>query len=169
MRFAAQAVEAEIEDDLNYRVWHVQKLLDQAARGGDSTAWALSSAMEIVAGQQHARRCRISELQRDELLLAIVRAQLAAIEHLPESYRREQIDIGMRAFAGHVMLWAETRERSTRSTRRSRDALADIDDYARMFRNDLHNIALREEIDLRAQQRHSRSGDQAASQRIHRL
>jgi hypothetical protein len=50
--------------------------------------------------------------QCDELLSAVVRAQLGAIKHLPESYRREQIDAGMQALAGQVMLWAETCERS---------------------------------------------------------
>jgi hypothetical protein len=81
---------------------------------------------------------------------ALVRAQLGAIKHLPESYRREQIDAGMQALAGQVMLWAETSERSSQ---RTRHALADLAAYARMFRNDLHNISLREEIDRRAWER----------------
>jgi hypothetical protein len=56
----------------------------------------------------------------------------------------------MQALAGQVMVWAETRERSTQ---RSRHALADLDAYARMFRNDLHNISMLEEIERRAWQR----------------
>jgi hypothetical protein len=92
----------------------------------------------------------ISEAQRDELLTAVVRAQLGAIEHLPRSYRREQIDAGMQALAGQVMIWAETRERSSQ---RRQHALADLDAYARMFRNDLHNMCLSEEIGRRAAER----------------
>jgi hypothetical protein len=88
--------------------------------------------------------------QCDELLSVVVRAQLSAFRHLPETYRREQIDAGMQALAGQVMLWAETSERSSQ---RTRHALADLDAYARMFRNDLHNISLREEIDRRALER----------------
>jgi hypothetical protein len=138
------------ESVLDYRVWDVQHSLEQAARG-DHTAWALSNAMSSVeAHSRDAKAGPISSAQRDELLAAVIRAQLGAIEHLPKAYRREQIDAGMQALAGQVMLWAETRERSTQ---RSRHALADLDAYARMFRNDLHNISLREEIDRRAWER----------------
>ena len=73
-----------------------------------------------------------------------VRAQLGAIKHLPKSYSRDQIDAGMQALAGQVMVWAEIRERSTQ---RTQHALADLDAYARMFRNDLHNMSMLEEID----------------------
>lgn len=124
--------------------------LEQAARG-DFTAYALSSAMASVA--RHYRNTnlgRISTTQRDELLSAVIRAQLAAIKQLPESYSRDQIDAGMQALAGQVMVWAETPERSTQ---RKQHALADLEAYARMFRNDLHNMSLREEIDQRAWER----------------
>jgi hypothetical protein len=121
--------------------------LEQAARG-DHTAWSLSNAFESVDGHyRDAKAGPISADQCDALLSAVVRAQLGAIEQLPESYRREQIDSGMQALAGQVMLWAETRERSTQ---RTRHALADLDAYARMFRNDLHNMSLAEEIGQRA-------------------
>lgn len=154
MGFAAQAFEIETDpegrsDDLDHRLWHVHHLLQQAAQR-ELTAWALSSAMEIVACHYRAKGDRISVAQRDELLSSVVRAQLSAIEHLPASYRREQIDAGMQAFAGQVMVWAETRQRSTQ---RKQHALADLDAYARMFRNDLHNISLTEEIARRAWER----------------
>jgi hypothetical protein len=92
----------------------------------------------------------ISTAQRDELLSAVVRAQIAAIEQLPKSYSRDQIDAGMQALAGQVMIWAESHERSTQ---RTQHALADLKAYARMFRNDLHNICLSDEIKERAWQR----------------
>jgi predicted nucleic acid-binding protein len=122
--------------------------LEQAARG-HHTAWALSNAMESV--DLHYRKTGpISTAQCDELLSAVVRAQLGAIEHLPKSYSRKQIDRGMQALAGQIMLWAETCDESAR---RAPHVLADLRDYARMFRNDLHNISLREEIDRRAWER----------------
>jgi hypothetical protein len=151
MQSAAQKFEPERptreESELDCRVDRVRYDLEQAARG-DSTAWALSNAMESL--DAHCRDTKdgpISAAQRDELLSAVIRAQLGAIKHLPKAYRRKQIATGMQALAGQVMLWAESRERSAQ---RSQHALADIDAYARMFRNDLHNISLRDEIDRRA-------------------
>ena len=158
MQSAARASEPHFEgeqqtrgqNELDYRVDRVRRDLEQAARG-DFTAWALSNAMSAVeAHYRDAKIGSISSAQRDELLAAVIRAQLGAIEHLPKSYSREQIDAGMQALAGQVMVWAETRERSTQ---RTQHALADLDAYARMFRNDLHNISLREEIDRRDWQR----------------
>jgi hypothetical protein len=100
--------------------------------------------------------------QRDELLSAVVRAQLGAIKHLPKSYSRDQIDAGMQALAAQVMTWAETCERSTQ---RPQHVLSDIDAYARMFRNDLHNISLREEIDRRAWERRDQQIQQLLKRR----
>jgi hypothetical protein len=158
MQSAAKASEPHVETEhqtraesvLDYRVWDVQHSLEQAARG-DHTAWALSNAMSSVADHYRDTKTEpISSAQRDELLSAAVRAQLAAIKYLPKSYSRDQIDAGMQALAGQVMVWAETREISTQ---RPQHVLVDIDAYARMFRNDLHNISLREEIDRRAWER----------------
>jgi len=124
--------------------------LEQAARG-DFTAWALSSATSTISTRYRDKRAGpISPAQRDELLSAVFRAQLGAIKHLPQSYSRDQIAAGMQALAGQVMVWAETPERSSE---RRQHALADLDAYARMFRNDLHNISLREEIDRRGLER----------------
>jgi hypothetical protein len=103
------AHQTRAERDQDSAVDFVLQSLDQADRG-DHTAWALSNAMESIGA-----RCRgtkagpISAAQRDELLSAVARAHLGAIKHLPESYRREQIAIGMEALAAQVMLWAETR------------------------------------------------------------
>lgn len=136
--------------DLHDRVQSASRDLEQAARG-DFTAYALSGAMASVA--RHYRNInlgRISPAQRDELLFAVARAHLAAIEHLPTSYSREQINAGMQALTGQVMVWAESPERSAE---RGQHALADLDAYARMFRNDLHNMSLCEEIEHRAWQR----------------
>ena len=144
---------ARSEDELDYCVEGVCHDLEQAARG-DHTAWALSNAMATVdAHHQNTKVGPISAVQRDKLLFSVIRAQLGAIEHLPKSYNRKQIDRGMQALAGQIMLWAETREESAR---RPPHVLADLRDYARMFRNDLHNISIREEIDRRAWERRER-------------
>ncbi len=151
-RFEAEQ-QTRAESDLDYRVDRIRCDLEQAARG-EFTAWALSDAMASVdAHKQSVTIGPISPVQRDKLLSAVIRAQLGAIKHLPKSYSRKQIDAGMQALAGQVMVWAETRERSAQ---RPQHVLADIDAYARMFRNDLHNISLREEIDRRAWQRRDR-------------
>ena len=152
MRSAAQAVKQErrtrTEADLGYRVGRILDELAHVARG-NFPAYALSNAMESVANN-YRKIERISTAQRDELLSAVIRAQLGAINHLPESYSRDQIDAGMQALAGQVMVWAESLE--TSSLRR-RHALVDLDAYARMFRNDLHNISLVQEIERRAWER----------------
>jgi hypothetical protein len=145
MLSAAQAFEPTQQTRIVDSVWCS---LEQAASGAH-TAWALSNAMESVATHYRAGPT-ISAAQLDELLPAVIRAQLGAIKHLPASYSRDQIDAGMQALAGQVMVWAETGE--TSSLRR-RHALADLDAYARMFRNDLHNISLVDEIDRRAWER----------------
>ncbi len=156
MRSAAQGLgqgrRTRAEADLGYRVDRIFDDLAQAARG-DHTACALSNAAESIAAHYRDAAGPISAAQRDELLTAVIRAQLGAIEHLPASYSRDQIDAGMQALAGQVMVWAETRERSTQ---RKQHALADLDAYARMFRNDMHNVSLCEEIERRAWARRER-------------
>ncbi len=160
MQSAAKAPDPHFETEqhsrggeLDYRVDRVRRDLEQAARG-DFTAWALSNAMAAVdAHYRDGKTGPISSEQREELLAAVVRAQLGAITHLPKSYSREQIDAGMQALAGQVMVWAKTPERSTQ---RTQHALADLDAYARMFRNDLHNMSMLEEIERRAWERRDR-------------
>jgi hypothetical protein len=153
MRSATRAFkQTRPESALEQIVDSVLQSLEQAARG-DHAAWSLSNALESVDAHYRDAAGPISAAQCDELLTAVVRAQLGAMEHLPASYSRDQIDAGMQALAGQVMLWAETRERSTR---RKQHALSDLDAYARMFRNDMHNISLCEEIDRRAWERRER-------------
>jgi hypothetical protein len=151
MRSAAQALKpgrgTRAKSHLDDVVDFAWCSLEQAARG-DFMAWALSNALETISAHYRDKKTGpISTAQRDELLSAVIRAQLGAIAHLPESYRREQIDAGMQALAGQVMVWAEPHEQSMK---RRPGALADIDAYARMFRNDMHNISLFEDIERRA-------------------
>jgi hypothetical protein len=151
MQSAAQifdpARQTRAESDLAFRVGMVLDRLERAARG-DNPAYEMSSAMASV--DSATRGGPISIEQRDELLSVAGRAHLGAIRHLPEPYSREQIAVGMKALAGQVTMWAETRERSAQ---RPSHVRADINAYARMFRNDLHNISLVEEIDRRAWER----------------
>ncbi|MCP3417793.1 hypothetical protein NLM16_27160 [Bradyrhizobium brasilense] len=134
--------------DVEHYAWHAKHLLEQAARG-DYTAWSLSGAMEVVANHYRSNS-RISEGQRDDLLSAAVRAQLGAITHLPCSYSRDQIAAGMQFLAYQIAVWAEPREMTAR---RRQHFLVDLDAWARMFRNDMHNISLVEQIEERAAQR----------------
>lgn len=137
------------EADLRYRLCCLSDCLQRAARGVD-TAWNLSNAFEMVDSHFRGKNGRISSAQRDELLADIVRASITVPAHLPKSYSRDQIDAGMQALAGQVMIWAEPVQRTEQ---RSRHALCDLNAYARMFRNDLHNISLIEEIEQRAWER----------------
>src|ERR1700680_3190586 len=110
MRSAAQASDptrqTRPENALDLVVGGVLQSLEQAARG-EHTAWALSNAMESV--DLHYRKTGpISTVQRDVLLTAIVRAQLAVIEQRPDWCSADLIDSGSQALAGQVVLWAET-------------------------------------------------------------
>lgn len=137
------------KSDLDYRLSFLSDSLGRASRGVDTT-WNLSNVFETVAAHFRGRNERISSAQRDALLDDIVRAAMTVPAYLPMSYNRDQIDAGMQALAGQVMIWAETHQRTEQ---RPRDALCDLIAYARMFRNDLHNISLLEEIENRARQR----------------
>lgn len=161
-----QAVAKQIEDDAedfigdspmreeNERADRVQiicDLLAQVARGDDTTAWALSTALEIVDG--HSRnpdRVPISAGQRDRLLMAVVRAHVAAVDFLASWFDQRNVDRGMKALVGQVLLWAETGERSML---RDCDRVADLHACARIFRNHMHNLSLAKEIAIRAHQR----------------
>jgi hypothetical protein len=148
MLSAAKASEprSSSSDDLDYRVNCLADSLQRAAHGVD-TAWNLSNAFEMVDNHFRGQNGQISSAQRDELLADIIRASIAVPAHLPKSYSRDQIDAGMQALAGQVMVWAEPPQRTEQ---RSQHALCDLVAYARMFRNDLHNISLVQEIEQRA-------------------
>ena len=105
--------------------------------------------MEVVANRYRASP-RISESQREDLLLAVVRAQFAAIQHLSRSYSRGQIAAEMQALANQISVWAEPRDVTAQ---RGRHFLIELDSWAHMFRNDLHNIRLLEQIEERTAQR----------------
>lgn len=143
------ADQAHEKDDLDYRLNFLSDSLDRAGRGVD-TAWNLSNVFETVELYFRGRSGRISSTQRDALLADIVRVSLKVPAHLPKSYNPDQIDAGMQALAGQVMIWAEPHQRTEQ---RSRHALCDLVAYARMFRNDMHNMSLIEEIEQRAWER----------------
>lgn len=139
----------DMQDDIDYRVSFLSDSLGRASRGEDS-AWNLSNVLETVDNHFRGKAGRISSAQRDLLLGDIVRASMTAPKYLPRSYNPDQIGAGMRALAGLVMIWAEPQERTER---RSKHTLCDLVAYARMFRNDLHNVSLLEEIEQRAWER----------------
>jgi hypothetical protein len=157
---AADAVNSKIADrprsgrcedvsELEYRVASVLDMLDQAARGVD-VAWSLSNVFETVDRLFLKSNSKITARQRDGLLSTHRSCSDGADEYLPQSYRRQQIEKGMKSLAAQVVIWAETPQRTAK---RAQHSVTDTRAFARMFRNDLHNISLCEEIDQRARQR----------------
>jgi hypothetical protein len=127
-------------------------LFSQAARG-EYLAWALSTAMSSVMSRCGRRNgLRPSERQRDRLLAAITSAYLTADRLLPPLCRRSRIFYGMEALAGIVIRWAQDDEQRASWPPH---AYIDLNAYARILRNDLHNISLAEEIEERAEKRRS--------------
>ncbi|ANY83003.1 hypothetical protein BB934_32845 (plasmid) [Microvirga ossetica] len=125
-------------------------LLNQAARG-EHIAWALSSAMASIMSRYRRRNgLRPYQRQRDRLLAAITSAYLTADRTLPPLCRRSMIFTGMEALAGIVTYWAADDEQRAVWPR---DTYADTCAHARIFRNQLHNISLAEEIEERAHRR----------------
>jgi hypothetical protein len=125
-------------------------LLNQAARG-EHLAWALSTAMSSIMSRYRRRNgLRPSDRQRERLLAAITSAYLTADRTLPPLCRRSRIFAGMEALAGIVAYWAaEDEQRAAWHPHIYIDMCA----YVRIFRNDLHNISLMEEIASRAHDR----------------
>jgi hypothetical protein len=127
-------------------------LLNQAARG-EHLAWALSSAMASIMSRCGRRNgLRPSDRQRDRPLAAISSAYLTADRTLPPLCRRSKIFVGMEALAGIVAYWAAEDEQRPAWPR---DTYSDMYAYARIFRNNLHNVSLAEEIEERAEKRRS--------------
>jgi hypothetical protein len=140
------------EIEFDGTIEHIICLFDQAARG-EHTAWALSSAMYSVMLRSERRNgLRPSHRQRDGLLASITSAYLTADRMLPPLCRRSRIFAGMEALAGIVAYWASDDEQ--RATW-PRDAYLDMCAHARIFRNELHNLSLAEEIEERAERRRS--------------
>jgi hypothetical protein len=137
------------ESDRAVAVRIICDLLMQAAQG-DHFALAMSTAMENVAGGRCIRHGPISAAQRDKLLIAVVRAHAFANDYLLRWFTPWQIDCGMQALAGQVMLLAESREQAAA---RDPGRVSDIHDYARVFRNYMHNLSLAQEIESRAHNR----------------
>jgi hypothetical protein len=127
-------------------------LLNQAARG-EHLAWALSRAMASIMSRYGRRNdSRPSHRQLDRLLAAIASAHLTADRALPPLCRRSKVFAGMEALAGIVAYWAAEDEQRAAWPR---DTYSDMCAYARIFRNELHNISLTEEIEERAEKRRS--------------
>jgi hypothetical protein len=136
--------------ELDGTVEHIISLLNQAGRG-EHTAWALSNAMASIMSRSGRRKGpRPSLTQRDRLLQAIGLAYLKANDILPPLCRRSRILGGLEALAGLVLWWAEGDEQRASW---HPHAYVNLCAYARIFRNDLHNVSLAEEIEERAEKR----------------
>jgi hypothetical protein len=142
--------EIEFDGDIE----HIICLLNQAARR-EHLAWALSGAMHSVMLRYGRRNSpRPSDQQRARLLEAIGSAYLTADRTLPPLCRRSKIFVGMEALAGIIVYWASDDEQRVAWPR---DAYLDMCAYARIFRNELHNISLAEEIEDRAEKRRTKT------------
>jgi hypothetical protein len=142
----------EIDFDNNFE--HIICFFIRASRG-DDIAWNISNGMlSIHTLTQRRSDLRPDERQRDRLLAEIARAHATALLELPRDYSREQLAIGMNALAGIVMRLAEADEQRASW---HPDVIRDLHAYARMLRNDLHNISLAEEIEERAEKRRAQT------------
>lgn len=148
----------EIEVDRQVAV--ICGLLEQAGRG-QHTAWALSEALASLAKR---RLPLISPAQAIELKQAALRAELAALRLLPAIYSRDGIRTGMWAVGLQIARWAGD---NAALKRLPPGVDRDIDLYARIFRNDLHNMSIAEELHERQARRRAeargRSERQAAA------
>ena len=140
------------EIELDHVIESDISLLNQAARG-EHLAWALSSAMSSIMSRC-ARRSALkpSDRQLERLLAAITSAYLTADRTLPPLCRRSKIFAGMEALAGIVAYWAADDEQRAAWPW---DLYIDMCAYARILRNEFHNISLAEEIAERAEKRRS--------------
>jgi len=141
-------------DELDFiSVLSTCELLELAGRG-DFSSEALVNAMIYIE-----KRCRdtnrkpLSKKYRDRMLAAIVSVEQAAIDSLPDFYDRACIVSGFNALANQIALCAEP---SSRTAKRSQDHVKDVFAYARIFRNNIHNITISNQICARAVRAHER-------------
>lgn len=145
----------EIEVDRQVAV--ICGLLEQAGRG-QHTAWALSEALASLAKR---RLPLISPAQAIELKQAALRAELAARRLLPAIYSRDGIRTGMWAAGLQIARWAGD---NAALKRLPPGVDRDIDLYARIFRNDLHNMSIAEELHERLAKRQAKAEERSARQ-----
>lgn len=122
--------------------------------GDRFSALALLNAMTgIEKRYRNPNRVPLSKKIRDRMLRAIARLEQKAIDNLPGHYDQAYITSGFDALAHLVVMCAEP---PSSSARRSADAVKDICAYARMFQNNIHNVAISEQICARAIRAHER-------------
>lgn len=138
------------EKEHTYTVNVIVSILAQAARGQE-VAWSLSTAMASIMCPR-SRKFPIDEDQADSLRTALLWAHVAATEHLPIDYARSKINAGFSALSTIITEWADV-DGDMKYDRT--DLRCDAFAYARIFRNDLHNFSLTEEIAQRAKERHT--------------
>jgi hypothetical protein len=131
-------------------VEHICVLLEIAGRDRFSSEGLFRVMDDIERRCRDVNRTPLSKKSRDRMLTAIVQLEQAAIDNLAQ-YEQRYIAFGFEALANQVVLCAEP---STRTAKRSPDDVKDIHAYARMFRNNIHNVFLSEKISARAIRAH---------------
>ena len=106
---------------------------------GRTFPFALDHALLTLA--KIDRRERLSEHRCDRLIGAIIRARAAARIRLPPAYSRRRLDDGLVAAVGIVLDWTDCERRRSR---RRPDFYMDLAGYARILRNDMHNMCIAE-------------------------
>ncbi|KQU33176.1 hypothetical protein ASG63_14860 [Methylobacterium sp. Leaf94] len=148
--FDEPAPPSRVEEELDYKIFDLRKHLMQIA-GGDDPQWALDHVLRCLRSHALDRKgLRPSGDDRDELLGVMTHALAGAIEHLPASYDRGKIRLGMNAARGLIIYWAEP---DGVRAQRHPHVLPDLLAYAALLRNDARSMTLvgeiRERADLR--------------------
>ena len=140
------------ETNSGYKLDMLRGWLDRIA-SGDSVAWHLSTALESLQSAVSGRDApRISKVQRDRLLKALVWARGPIVALFDSPNERALAEMGVDATAGLVCIWAESDQQRAS---RHRHVQADLHTYARILRNAAHNLSLLNQVRERADQRRS--------------
>ena len=130
--------QAEIEQD--YRVTQMLGQLRSAA-AGDDLVYALSHALLNAASRKRSAP-PISSQQRDQLLESAIRAEATAYRVLQGRIAEVDVRAGMLALTVQIIRWASPDAGGVAD-----DTYRDAHLHARIFRNELHNLDLRDMLD----------------------
>lgn len=122
----------------------------EQAASGEHAAWAMSGA--ICRLQNADRRLPITPRQRDSLLRALFSAYRRVVKLFDATVGRAPAAHGFDAVAGLIILWSETAEERAARPKISRKV---VDSYARILRNECHNLSLLDELARDAVENHA--------------
>jgi hypothetical protein len=120
---------------------------------GHDPAWHFSTILQTVERAALSKTSnQLGEVARDRLLEQLGRALETAWTTLPSHYHRAQLVAGVHATWQAILHWAQPdAQRSARG-----GYVHDIADVMRIFRNQMHNLCLLDQIAERAKKRRDR-------------